>query len=633
MTHPLRRRGTQGALTAVALGAVLLAPLASTGTDARSRGTDDGVVIAGATNLGDTVSVTFSTPAPGTRTTPVHLLAYNDFHGNLEPGGLNIYGKFAGGAAYLAQAVKDRQESYRRSLTVFAGDNIGASPLANALVNEEPATIVSNLMRTDFASVGNHEFDKGSAELLRIANGGCAASGCTGAPYALPNGRTTKRYPGAAFQYLSANVLTTRGRTLFPATGTRWFPSSSGRRVGIGVIGAVLKDTPSIVTPAGVAGLRFTDEAEAANRSVATLRKQGVRIPVLVIHQGGFQSPTATLNGCAGSLTGSAIAEIASRLDPSIKVIVSGHTHTEYRCTITTNGVTRLITSAASFGRVLSDLTLVVDDRTGELVRADAQNIVVENALNAPGTGVVRIPDPTKEDPRVAAIVRQYVQASAPLANRVIGKVQGDLTRTPTGESTLGDVIADAQLAATAPAALGGAVVAFMNPGGIRTDVRVADVSSGGEAPGEVTYGEAFTVQPFGNSLVTKTMTGAQIRSLLEQQWAGCGGQTVNRTLQVSSTLRYEQSTVKLPAAPTAADCAAQIGAITIAGTPVDPAASYRVTMNNFLAGGGDGFTVFTEGTNALGGAQDIDAFAAYLQAAGATGIAVPALDRIVPKP
>jgi 5'-nucleotidase len=606
----------------VAVAVVVAAPLAAPD---RPSG---GVTIAGARSLSDHVTVSWSQQDPQ-RTTDVHLLAFNDLHGNLEAGGLNIYGRFAGGAAYLAKAVKDRQAQYgRRQATIFAGDNIGASPLANGLFFEEPITVASNLMRVDFASVGNHEFDKGRAELLRIQNGGChPTEGCTAAPYALPNGATTDVYPGADFQYLSANVVVNAtGQTLFPAFAMKSFRTDGGSRFKVGFIGEVLESTPTIVTPTGVAGLTFQDEADAANRAVQQLQRKGVRTSVLVIHEGGFQQAPAALNGCAGNLAGSAIADIASRLDPAIKVIVSAHTHAEYRCTITTpDGVTRLITSASSFGRILSDLTLTVDDRTGELVQASAENVIVENALNTPGPGVIRQPDTTKEDPQVQAVVEQYVAAAAPLANRVIGRIQGDLTRTPTalGESALGDVIADAQLVATQPADLGGAQLAFMNPGGIRADLRVGDISSGGEAPGEVTYGEAFTVQPFGNSLVTKTMTGDMLRRLLEQQFPGCGGQAVQRILQVSNTFRYEQ-------VPAAADCAGKIGRMFVGGVEVAPADSFRVTMNSFLAAGGDGFTVFNEGTDALGGAQDIDALVAAFVAAEPAGIAVPPLDRIV---
>ena len=617
---------THAALAALAVGVVIAAPLASTKSNAK-----DTVIISGARSISDRVAVTFQNPSKHP-TTDVHLLAFNDLHGTLEPAGNNIYGKFAGGAAYLAKTVEDKQAQYGDlQATIFAGDNIGASPLANSLFFEEPITIASNLMHVDFASVGNHEFDKGSTELLRIQNGGCKpVVGCTAAPYALPNGSTTDVFPGADFQYLSANVVVNAtGETMFPAFGVKEFTSGSGKTIDVGFIGEVLEATPTIVTPTGVAGLTFQDEADAANLAVEELSQDlDVKTNVLVIHEGGFQTTGAALNGCAGNLAGSPIAEIAGRLDPSIKVIVSAHTHAEYRCTITTGGVTRLITSASSFGRILSDITLTIDDRTGKLVQASANNIIVENALNTPAPGVTRIPDPTKADPQVQALVDQYVTAAAPLANVVIGKIQGDLTRTGSlqGESALGDVIADAQLAATAPANLGDADLAFMNPGGIRNDLRVSDISSGGEAPGEVTYGEAFTVQPFGNSLVTKTMTGAMIRSLLEQQFPGCGGQTTQRILQISSTFSYQQGAL-------AVACADKIGTMWVNGVPVAAGDTFRVTMNNFLATGGDGFTVFNQGTNALGGAQDIDAFVAYFAANEPAGIAVPPLNRIVPKP
>jgi 5'-nucleotidase len=621
----LRTRAVRAGLMLTGLCAVIAAPLAVV-----SAGPANAVTIAGASTLSDQVSVDWD-HGHKDRTTDLHVLAWNDFHGNLEPAGLNIYGHFAGGAAYLAKLVKARQQQYgHRQATVLAGDNIGASPLADGLFLGEPATIVTNLMNVDFSSVGNHEFDKGKDELKRIQNGGCAATGCTGAPYLLRDGTTTDRFPGADFQYLSANVtVTATGRTLFPASGTRWFHTNSGRPVGLGFIGEVLKDTPTIVTPTGVAGLSFGDEADAANRAAHQLARHGVHIPILVIHQGGFQTaPVTAPNGCNGNLAGSPIEAIVQKLDPSIKIIISGHTHAEYRCTITTGGVTRLVTSAASFGRILSDLTLTVNDHTGDLVSASATNSIVDNALNAPGPGVVRQDDPSKADPTVAGVVKQYVTAAAPLANKVIGKIQGDLTRTPSplGESTLGDVIADAQLASTAPADKGGAVAAFMNPGGIRADLKTTDISSGGEAIGEVTYGEAFTVQPFGNSLVTKTMTGDQIRRLLQQQFLNCGGQTAPKFIQISATLHYQSN-------PGAATCEGKIGQITINGTVVNPTDTLRVTMNNFLASGGDGFTVFNEGTNALGGAQDIDAFAAYLGAAGPAGVAVPALDRVTPIP
>jgi 5'-nucleotidase len=627
MKHRLiKGSGAQLTLAALALGVVVAAPVA-----APNSASSGGVSISGARSLSDTVSVSFSSKK--VKTTDVHVLAFNDLHGNLEAAGNNIYGHFAGGAAYLAKAIKDKQALYgRNQATVFAGDNIGASPLANGLFFEEPNTIATNLMNVDFASVGNHEFDKGKNELLRIQNGGCRpVEGCTAAPYLRRNGSTTRVFPGADFQYLSANVVVdATGKTLFPAYGIKEFKAGHGSKFDVGFIGEVLEATPTIVTPTGVAGLTFQDEADAANRAVRRLKAKGVKTSILVVHEGGSQTAPATLNGCTGTLAGSPIVDIATRLDPSIKVIISAHTHQEYRCTITTGGVTRLVTSAASFGRILSDITLTVNNKTKELVAASATNSIVDNALNVPGTGVVRQPDTSKEDPKVQAVVNQYVTASAPLANQVLGKIQGDLTRagSPLGEQTLGDVIADSQYVATQPAGLGGAQLAFMNPGGIRADLKVSDISSGGEAPGEVTYGEAFTVQPFGNSLVTKTMTGDMIRRLLQQQFLDCGGTApaAGRFLQISSTFKYEQI-------PAAAACADKIGRLWVNGVEVAPADSFRVTMNNFLASGGDGFTVFNEGTNALGGAQDIDAFVATFTAAGATGIAVPALNRIVAAP
>jgi 5'-nucleotidase len=626
---------TQLALAAVALAVVLVAPLASP-----NRASAD-ITIAGARSLSDQVSVSFAQLPPGHTSRAVHLLAFNDLHGTLDPMSQTQYGQFAGGAAFLAKKVNDLQAQYGAyQATIFAGDNIGASPLASALFHDEPTVVASNLMHVDFASVGNHEFDEGSAELLRMQNGGChPTDGCDAAPYALAGGGTTNTFPGADFQYLSANVVVNAtGKTLFPPYAVKQFSSTDGnRKFRLGFIGETLEATPTIVTPSGVAGLTFVDEADAANQAAAELADQGVKIPILVVHQGGFQSAPASLNGCGGNLAGSDIAEIASRLDPSIKVIVSAHTHAEYRCTITAGGVTRLITSASSFGRILSDLTLTIDENNDKLLGVDANNILIRNATNTPGAGVVRAPDLSLADPGVQALVGQYVAAAAPLANQVIGRIQGDLrtTQNALGESTIGDVIADAQLAATAPAGFGEAKLAFMNPGGIRGGVGflVDGQVAGSEGPGEVTYGEAFTVQPFGNTLVTKTMTGDMIRRLLQQQFRAndtpCNGGTApagGRVLQISSTFKYESN-------PAAATCDGKIGKMWVNGVEVQPADTFRVTMNNFLASGGDGFTVFNEGTAPLGGAIDLDALVAYFGANEPAGIAVPPLTRIVPIP
>ena len=628
----LRRWAWPVAAAAAAVTLVFVAPLASPNRASAK------VVISGARSLSDRVSVKFEAAPPGHTTQKVHILAFNDLHGTLDPLSQTLYGQYTGGVAFLAKKVKDLQATYGAyQATIFAGDNIGASPLASALFHDEPIQIATNLMHVDFGSVGNHEFDEGSDELLRMQNGGChPVDGCQAAPYALAGGGTTNVYPGADFQYLAANVVVnSTGATLFPSYGIKQFTSTDGKRkYKVGFIGEVLEGTPTIVTPTGVAGLTFEDEAEAANRAVAELADKGVKIPVLVIHQGGFQTPSnSSVNGCNGSLAGSDIANIAAKLDPSIKVIVSAHTHAEYRCTITAGGVTRVITSASSFGRVLSDITLTIDENNDKLLDVSANNILITNALN-PSSSPPRQPDPSKADPAVQAVVNQYVAAAKPLASKVIGSAQGDLNRTAStfGETTLGDVIADAQYVATHPANLGGADVAFMNPGGIRADLPF-NSSSDGELPGQVTYNEAFTVQPFGNTLVTKTMNGDMLRRLLEQQFnaggaqcAGSNGALGIRVLQISSSFKYESN-------PTAATCDGKIGKMWVNGVEVTPSSTYRVTMNNFLATGGDGFTVFNEGTDPLGGAVDLDAFVAYFGAAGTTGVAVPALNRIVAIP
>ena len=516
-------------------------------------------------------------------TVSVQILAVNDFHGNLEPpsGSSGRIGSLtnnqciapacylAGGVEYLATHIRNLRATNPNTVVVSAGDLIGASPLTSALFHDEPTIEAFNQIGLDFNAVGNHEFDEGAAELLRMQNGGChPVDGCQdGDPFY-----------GANFQFLAANVVRqNNGKTLFPPYKIRSFGAAK-----VAFIGMTLEGTPTIVTPAGVAGLKFLDEADTVNALVPELKAKGVKTIVVLIHEGGAQ--TGTYNQCAG-ISG-AIVDIVNRLDPEVDAVISGHTHNAYNCTI--NG--KLVTSAASFGRLVTDVDLTIDRTTGQVVTMSANNNIV-----------------TRDVPKAAdltALLVKYQTLSAPLANRVIGSITADITTTASaaGESALGDVIADAQLAATAPANLGGAVVAFMNPGGIRTNLNYAQIS-GGEQPGEVTYAEAFNVQPFGNSLVTKTMTGAQIKALLEQQFNNPGaGQT--RFLQVSKGFSYTWSQ--------SAPAGDKISNIAINGVPVDPNASYRVTMNSFLATGGDNFTVFNLGTNDLGGAVDTDALSDY---------------------
>jgi 5'-nucleotidase len=533
---------------------------------------------------------------------PLRLLAFNDFHGNLYPPGSTIRAPDpndanktvdlpAGGVEYLSTLVKQLKAQNPRTTVVAAGDLIGASPLVSALFHDEPAIEALNRLGLEFSSVGNHEFDDGSTELSRMQNGGCFAGGGT---TSCQNGE----FKGASFRYLAANVIDQRtGRTFFPGYAVKQFDAGGGRSISVGFIGLVLRDTPNIVTPNGVDGLRFTDEAEAANALVPVLRAAGVEAIVVLIHEGGATTGLYNDKRCP-DLSGNILA-IVDQFDPAIDIVVSGHTHNAYNCV--RKG--RVLTSASSFGRVLTEIDFSIDRGTRDIVVGSVDNLVVVNdaaANPAPAAypSVARDPDQT-------AILDHYKQLAAPLANRVIGRITDDLRRTPNaaGESTLGDVIADSQLAATRNPRSGGAVVAFMNLGGIRSDLLAAQIS-GGEREGEITYGEAAAVQPYGNTLTTLTLSGAQIRTLLEQQFPP--NQPIPKLLQPSAGFSYTYDANGPPNAKVDA------ASIRIRGVTVQPHKRYRVTVNNFMAAGGDNYSVLKEGTRPRGGALDIDALTDY---------------------
>jgi 5'-nucleotidase len=512
------------------------------------------------------------------KTVDVQLLSINDFHGNLAPPGtLTLPGGQrvpAGGAEYLATHVKQlTANNPKRTLLVSAGDNIGASPLVSGLFHDEPTVEALSKMGLDVSTVGNHEFDEGTDELLRMQNGGChPVDGC----------QDGTGFAGARFRYLSANVVRDdTGRTLFPPYAIKRLHG-----VKVGFIGVVLKDTPTIVTPAGVAGLTFLDEADAINKYVPELRRRGVRAIVVLSHQGD----TTDLGGVDDCLNPvGPLADIISRTSDEVDLWLTGHTHQVYNCVI----AGKRATSASSFGRVLTDATLTIDRRSDQVTKVAATNQVVTQDV--------------PKDPAQTALLNRYTELSAPIANRRVGSTDVALTRdtNPAGEQVLGDIIADSQLAATAAPDQGGAVAAFMNPGGIRTDIQ----------PGEITFAEAFAVQPFANDLVTLTLTGAQLDALLEQQFDAQGPRILSPSQGVTYTLDL------------AAPLGDRIGGLAIGGTPVDPTASYRITVNSFLATGGDRFTVLNQGTDRLVGVVDVDAFADYLTAHDP--ITPPALDRI----
>jgi len=508
-------------------------------------------------------------------TVKVQILAINDFHGNLKPplDGIRIQdpanpGKRinidAGGAEYLATQVALLRARNANHVFVAAGDLIGASPLLSALFHDEPTVEALSLMGLEASAVGNHEFDKGATELLRMQRGGCnPADGCKG----------PKPFKGAGYQYLAAStVVEATGQTLFPAYHVKTFEG-----IPVAFIGLTLKGTPNIVVPAGVAGLRFDDEAQTVNRLVPGLRAQGIEAIVVLIHEGGV--PVGDYNECPG-ISGP-IVDIVKKLDKAVDLVISGHTHRAYNCRI--DG--RLVTSGDKYGTIVTAIDLVLDRQTRDVVSAQAENHIVRNATLA-------------KAPEQTALIAQYERLAGPLTQRVVGRIAAALPRdsNPAGETALGQVVADAQLAATRDA---GAQIALMNPGGIRASLALP-------ADGLVRYEDLFSVQPFYNNLVTMTLSGAQILQLLEQQWVG---QVSARLMQVSRGFGYTWDAAR-PLGQRVVP-----GSVTLDRKALDPAARYRVTVNAFMADGGDSFTALKVGTDRRTGMMDVDALERYVQA------------------
>ncbi len=549
------------------------------------------------------------------------LLAINDFHGNLETipttsSSGRINNTPAGGVAFLARHLKMlRAQSVANGatpVTVAAGDLVGASPLLSAAFHDEPTIEAMNKIGLQVASVGNHEFDEGYRELRRLQRGGCIKDGYNGENN--QNSCPNHRFAGADFRYLSANVKwddgqTHRRPTLFPATKVL-----DVQGVKVGFIGMTLKDTPSIVTQSGVEGLKFTDEVRTANRLVPELKAQGVNAIVVLLHQGVVPTDPTAYNECSGA-TGPAL-DIAKNLSPAIDVVISGHTHQPYNCTVRDPlDRPRLLTSASSFGRLITDVHLLLDPGTQDVVRpaAFAVNKIVTNNLDGPDADTL----PDSDIQPVAALTRliaMYKNLVAPIANEVVGHLAGIslLSRTPddSGESQLGNLIADAQRSdrSVIPPNGEAPTIAFMNPGGIRADLIENN-------NGDLTYEAAFTAQPFNNYLVSMDLTGQQILDLLEQQWSGGNVAPSNKILQVSG-IEYtwdksEQPGNKVVDGTVRVDTNGDgdVDAALVPGT------TYRIVCNSFLSDGGDNFSVFAAGSNKYFGGLDIDALVDYLQA------------------
>ena len=553
--------------------------------------------------------------ATGRTPVEVKLIGFNDYHGNLQsPGSFapNLALPAAqrvpvGGAEYLAAHVNQLKAQNPNHVVAGAGDMIGATPLISSLFHDEPSVETLNRIGLEFNAVGNHEFDKGSATLLRLQRGGCQMDGekvdvnsCQGAKVGTP-----VPFEGAKFQWLSANVVVTAtGQTLLPAYGVKRFQG-----MPVAFIGMTLKDTPGIVVPTGVAGLEFRDEATTVNALVPKLRAEGIEAIVVLVHEGGVQTgPQQDINACEGNLAGSPIARIVSQLDDAVDVVLSGHTHAAYNCGLpNAKGRAVPVSSANAFGRVLSDIDLRIDPSTRDIVAVQVTNRLVGHEI--------------PPDAALAGLVKGYDALVAPRATVVIGSIATELPNNasdPACNMPAGALIADAQLAATSAPAFGAAAIAFMNRGGVRTP-GFTYKQRGNEGDGNLTYGEAFTAQPFGNSLVTMTLTAQDIKDVLEQQFAGCRGQlpAATRIMIPSAGFKYRWDGAKA--------CDQRIHSVTLTrdgrtetlvdadGKLPEPAREYRVTVNSFMASGGDSFSTFSKGKAPLGGALDIDALVDYM--------------------
>ena len=566
---------------------------------------------------------------------PVQLIAMNDFHGRISetsggdsilttgtgPGPDGIAGNdddgtlVVGGAANVASTVDALEAQFvadggaaASSLFVGAGDLISASPFNSSVFKDEPTIEVLNAMGLEVSSVGNHEFDRGTEELRRVsaATDGFFSddvSACEGIDVGVDGcfGDDGHEFTGAGFPYLAANVvMKDSGQPMLPPFQV--FPVGGGKSMAL--IGVVTDTTPTIVSPGGIADVEFIDEATAVNQWVPVLQSMGIQSIGVLIHEGGEAegSDVSAGNGCVNP--SGPILDINSGVSPAVDVIISAHTHQAYNCLLADpSGQPRLVTEAGFYGRLVTDIRLSVDPLTGDVDRS------------APSYSAVNVPV-TRDAPDadVQAIVDYWDQRSAEAGNEVIGQVTGDVLRAgPKGapvrdaESPLGNLVAQAQLEALQTDEFGNPVVAFMNPGGLRTDLTYAG-SPAGEGDGNVTYSELFNVQPFGNTVNAVTLTGADIKQVLEQQFPS-DARSSTLALGTSAGFSYSYDPAR-PAGDRVDSCS-----ITIDGQVVDPAGSYRVVANSFLVGGGDTFTAFTNGTDPATGPVDADTAVSYFRA------------------
>ena len=547
-------------------------------------------------------------PDPNGQLIHLQILGINDYHGHLEsttPG--TVDNLPAGGAEYLSAKLNELRQSHKYSLTVAAGDLIGGSPAFSGLFHDEPSVESLNAMHLDVSSVGNHEFDEGVIELLRMQNGGChPVDGCyfPETPYA-----------GADFQWLAANVVNDSGETPMPPYWIEQF-----NNVKVGFIGMTLEATNTLVAASGIQGWSFLDEAETANALVPILKEQGVEAIIVLLHEGGSQTPPpGDVDACVG-ISGPIVA-INTALDPAIDAVITGHTHLPYNCVLPDPyGQPRIVTSAYSYGRVVTELNLVLDKRTNDVRRdlsTSKNHVVDQSALT--------------RDPALTAVIEKWQPLYDAAGNTPVATITEDIVRggTPPGtdrgvESPAGNLIADAQLWATSA---NGAQIAFMNPGGVRSDLTYLE--SAGEGDGVVTFGEAFTFQPFGNNLKTFPMTGVQIIDVLEEQCQPGFASRPFLHLGVSEGFTYDLSkTIVDNPDGTRACTSVTVENVSVNGSPLDEAATYFVTVNSFLSDGGDNFGTFGAITAPkLDGGIDLEALINYLGTF--SPVSPPSTDRV----